>query len=319
MFGGADDRFAKYGHAGMAGLLVRHARELLCHTVADGPNKTALGKHLQPRVKLNVLSAFLNGMPSKDLDWFRHARTLMRFLTLGSRPDTSGARYEVFGRIDQYFFRDFKQRESSPFFHRARRQHGTPCSPRELAGEIAWYTRQHKNGDNTARLVWVSGGPEYFADGTDGEVAKAVAAAIEANVGVTFAYFPEGKRKGVKSNLDDFFNDHHGIKELGRHVEMDLSTMSTVNRWWEFCSGIVSYLYVIAQRDHECDEALYIVREPRSGQVAGDGGDEIIPLALRATAGELERYRAWWDQVSRMPISKPAETLETTVKKARAK
>lgn len=302
LFGGSNEMVAEYGHEGMAGLLIQDAYDFLEQQVPDLPTRTQLGWHIiQPSVRLNVLSKFLAGTSPRGTDWFRHARTLLRYLLLGDSPDSDGQRAEAAARIDDYFFRNFKAQESTPFFRRARRQHGTPCSHKELAGELAWVTRQRALTTRPAEVIWVSGGPAYFPTGTDTRLTTEVATALQDQVRVTFVYHPGGGGKhGVKANLDDFFTDQPAVKDTP-YCELDLSAADQVDRWWEYCSGAFSFLYLAAHRDTEIDETLYYVR----GSQPGQNSDELIPLALRATAGDLEMFLKWWGRVKHLAVLNP--------------
>jgi hypothetical protein len=285
----------------MAGLLIQDAYNFLAQRVPSLPTRTQLAAYIiQPSVRLNVLRKFLDGTPPRGTDWFLHARTLLRYLLLGDNPETAGTQRDIFDRIDEYFFRAFKEQESTPFFRRARRQHGIPASPKELAGEIAWVVRQRTLSNRPAEVIWVSGGPAYFPTGADNRLKKEVASALHGEVRVTFAYHPGGGKHGVRANLDDFFADHQGVKDTP-YFDLDLGRANKTDRWWEYCSGVFSYLYLAAHRDNDTDETLYYVR----GTQAGHSSDEQIHLALRATPSDLELFLNWWERVQQFAQVNP--------------
>jgi hypothetical protein len=296
LFGGGDEKVAEYGHEGMAGLLVEDAYEfLLSRRVPGLPTRTQLSSHLDPPVRLNVLSKFLGGAPPRGTDWFRHARTILRYLLLGDNPDVRGQRVEVAERIDDYFFRNFKAKESTPFFRRSRRQYGMPCSQKELAGEIAWIVRERDLTGQPAELLWVSGGLAYFPSGVDTRLAREVVLALRGEVRVTFVYYPDIGRHGPRANLDDFFSNNQEAKDTP-YLELDLMKATNVNRWWEFSGVTFTYLYLAASRGTETFETLYCVRGAQSGPLS----DELLPLALRANADELDTFMKWWARVKHL-------------------
>ena len=212
LFGGNDPVATEYGYQGMAGLLINETYDFLSHRSSDFPTKTRLGALVKPTIRLNVLSKFLEGKPPRTTDWFRHARFWLKYLLLGEHPETTGDRFVVFERIDEYFFRNMKPNEPTAYFQRVRWQHGTPCSPKEIAGEIAWFNRHHQLTQLPTELIWVSGGPMIFAEGTKRRVAEVTAAAITTGVQVFVAFHSAAAGNVVRSNLDEFFLDYPNVK-----------------------------------------------------------------------------------------------------------
>jgi hypothetical protein len=288
MFGGSDEAVLARGAAGACGLLINETLTFLRYfKIAELPTQQQLARLVGANA--GTFGHFLNGAPSSGRPWIEHAQRCLRQLVCGDSTTSD----PCFGRINDYFFREFNPSIRDgvpPFFRVERARFGEPYTLTELAGEIEWYAVERERTQRDAKLVWVSGHRTILADGSAGALGQSLRRAVDA--GVTTQFAVHGTATPAFVGLDELFNTASSpAPNLSR---VDVSTLSTAtNGWWEFLNPVLQYLYMKIDGDNSsrAEEVLYIVRAPEQDT------QRYGPIALEANTLELAAFRAWMQRL----------------------
>jgi hypothetical protein len=193
--GGLTDR-PDTGHHALAGRILWEAREYLNRAKLPGvPKKQDLAT--KAGVGPNHITHLLKGDPTGPNNWCRDvcpgllAWMLQEFINNNpsSNPEVGRQMREVRDRIRFYFFRSQEPSTASPlpsFFAFERRFLGIPCSPQELAHEVAWFARQPDVGGFRSEISIVLGHRPLLPEGARQLVMSNLSDAISNGVKVYF-------------------------------------------------------------------------------------------------------------------------------------
>jgi hypothetical protein len=235
--------------------------------------------------------------------------------------------------IDEYFFRDWKAADGSPFFFSTRLPYPIPCTLSELAGEIIHFCRYDVTDPLAARLVFVSGYLPFFhamERNSKSDMLSAFELALEKKIPTDLvcpldpATFPivEITRKPRKAKPStptaasitpavfsfqaprqaDELLAQYGHHENLRRLSPDLNVPPTnviahFMDWHAYFSPWSRYVYMKSMKD--C--TLYEVRWPLEGGTANPDRENHerspVPLTHSATSQDLRQFETWLSKI----------------------
>lgn len=293
-FGGDDQSVIGRGHVAMLGLLVAGVYEYVANHVGR-LNRNNFGSAVG--MSSNETTKMFNGMLQNEDRRRTTAMEFLELLLLGNTDkylDPDGRRGAIFDRVKGYFERGSNEGKASSYFSEPRQSCGDPCSPTELAGEIAFLARERLLRNREMRLILVSGESEFPFDWSSPErpIKKALSEALANGVRTQFVFSTDQTPAGI--SIQDFY-DNRGKSHcelIERHALQDAE--SSHPSWWEFLNPVMQFVYLDTGQGPRHEETLFIVRalrhdsEPHNGHVA---------LALEANQTELDRFRMWINDV----------------------